>query len=222
MLLRSITQSLPNPVTVAVEKPYSFSLPPRRIRSPFFGLVVLGAFALLFRFRHSPELSQDRLPVDQNILSLTHSNLPVTHTDSHNDLPLSHDNPPVTHNDNDLPLTDNDLPLTYDDLPLSHTPTTVPVSDTTVLVTHTTIPVSQNDTPVSQDDLPVSTQVPPTQEEDTRIPRFYGWHDREKQLPQNDPDLPYPQGREGRYIRFSNQVWGAFSLSYTKLVTRLK
>jgi hypothetical protein len=41
-------------------------------------------------------------------------------------------------------------------------------------------------------------------------PRFYEWHDREKQLPQHDLDLPYPQGREGRYIRFSNHVWGAF------------
>ncbi|KAI0246304.1 hypothetical protein BJV78DRAFT_1364921 [Lactifluus subvellereus] len=39
-------------------------------------------------------------------------------------------------------------------------------------------------------------------------PRFCEWHDREKQLPQHDPDLPYPQGREGRYIRFSNQIWG--------------
>jgi hypothetical protein len=41
-------------------------------------------------------------------------------------------------------------------------------------------------------------------------PRFYEWHVQEKQLPQHDPDLPYPQGREGRYIRFSNHVWGAF------------
>jgi hypothetical protein len=48
-------------------------------------------------------------------------------------------------------------------------------------------------------------------------PRFYEWHDREKQLPQHDPDLPYPQGREGRYIRFSNQVWGTFLLFCPKL-----
>lgn len=44
-------------------------------------------------------------------------------------------------------------------------------------------------------------------------PRFLEWHDREKQLPQLDPNLPYPQGREGRYIRFSNHVWGAFPQS---------
>ena len=43
-------------------------------------------------------------------------------------------------------------------------------------------------------------------------PRFYEWHEREKRLPQHDPDLPYPQGRQGRYIRFSNQVVGVCSL----------
>ena len=42
-------------------------------------------------------------------------------------------------------------------------------------------------------------------------PRFYEWHDREKSLPQHDLNLPYPQGREGRYIRFTNQVTGTFS-----------
>ncbi len=39
-------------------------------------------------------------------------------------------------------------------------------------------------------------------------PRFYEWHDREKRLPQHDVNLPFPQGREGRYIRFANQVRG--------------
>ena len=29
---------------------------------------------------------------------------------------------------------------------------------------------------------------------------------RELALPQNDPDLPYPQGRDGVYVRFSNHV----------------
>lgn len=42
-------------------------------------------------------------------------------------------------------------------------------------------------------------------------PRFYEWHDREKLLPQHNVDLPYPQGREGRYIRFANQLCGALS-----------
>jgi hypothetical protein len=45
-------------------------------------------------------------------------------------------------------------------------------------------------------------------------PRFYEWHDHEKLLPQHNVDLPYPQGREGRYIRFTNQVTGAFSFSF--------
>ncbi|KAI0288655.1 hypothetical protein BC826DRAFT_915561 [Russula brevipes] len=42
----------------------------------------------------------------------------------------------------------------------------------------------------------------------TNPPRFYEWYEREKKLPQNNPDLPYPQGREGRYIRFANQIRG--------------
>jgi hypothetical protein len=56
-------------------------------------------------------------------------------------------------------------------------------------------------------DLPIALKP----EVDWYPPRFYEWHDKEKQLPQHDPDLPYPQGREGRYVRFSNQVWGALS-----------
>jgi len=48
----------------------------------------------------------------------------------------------------------------------------------------------------------------PKPENGTNPPRFYEWHDREKRLPQHDLNLPYPQGREGRYIRFTNQVWG--------------
>ncbi|KAI0270425.1 hypothetical protein BC834DRAFT_818943 [Gloeopeniophorella convolvens] len=40
-------------------------------------------------------------------------------------------------------------------------------------------------------------------------PKFYAWYDREKQLPQHNADLPYPQGRDGRYVRFSNLVTGS-------------
>ncbi|KAI9453286.1 hypothetical protein F5148DRAFT_1233692 [Russula earlei] len=36
-------------------------------------------------------------------------------------------------------------------------------------------------------------------------PRFFEWYEREKRLPQHNPDLPYPQGRDGSYIRFANQ-----------------
>lgn len=46
----------------------------------------------------------------------------------------------------------------------------------------------------------------PEPEDGSDPPRFYGWHDREKLLPQLDPDLPFPQGREGRYIYFANQA----------------
>ena len=46
----------------------------------------------------------------------------------------------------------------------------------------------------------------PEPEGGSNPPRFYEWHDREKRLPQHDADLPYPQGRGGRYIRFTNQV----------------
>ena len=54
----------------------------------------------------------------------------------------------------------------------------------------------------------------PKPENGTSPPRFYEWHDREKRLPQHDVNLPYPQGREGRYIRFSNQVWGTSKIIF--------
>jgi hypothetical protein len=60
----------------------------------------------------------------------------------------------------------------------------------------------------------------PKPERGKKPPRFYEWHHKEKQLPQHNPHLPYPQGSEGRYIRFSNHVWGAFR-SHLVLATRL-
>ena len=33
--------------------------------------------------------------------------------------------------------------------------------------------------------------------------RLYEW---EKNLPQHNLDLPYPEGRTGRYVKFSNQI----------------
>jgi hypothetical protein len=65
-------------------------------------------------------------------------------------------------------------------------------------------------TPVPEDIL-VFLDGLPQPEGGSNPPRFYEWHDREKSLPQHDPNLPYPQGREGRYIRFTNQVTGTFS-----------
>jgi hypothetical protein len=69
-------------------------------------------------------------------------------------------------------------------------------------------------TPIPED-LLVFLNGLPRPEGGSRPPRFYEWHDREKSLPQHDPNLPYPQGREGRYIRFSNQVAGTFSCAVT-------
>jgi hypothetical protein len=57
----------------------------------------------------------------------------------------------------------------------------------------------------------------PEPEGGSNPPRFYEWHDREKRLPQHDVNLPYPQGREGRYIRFTNQVWGTLSFFFPQL-----
>jgi hypothetical protein len=60
------------------------------------------------------------------------------------------------------------------------------------------------------DDILVPLPDLPRSEGGSNPPRFYEWHDREKRLPQHNPDLPYPQGRDGRYIRFANQLIGAW------------
>lgn len=60
-------------------------------------------------------------------------------------------------------------------------------------------------TPIPDDLLEFLSGLPKP-EGGRRPPRFYEWHDREKLLPQHNPNLPYPQGREGRYVRFTNQV----------------
>ncbi|KAI0033002.1 hypothetical protein K488DRAFT_85300 [Vararia minispora EC-137] len=43
-------------------------------------------------------------------------------------------------------------------------------------------------------------------------PTYRAWHEEELVLPQNDPALPYPQGRTGKYVRVANHVsklgWG--------------
>ena len=70
------------------------------------------------------------------------------------------------------------------------------------------------------DDLLSYLRGLPEPEGGSNPPRFYEWHDREKRLPQHDVNLPYPQGREGRYIRFSNQVWGALSFFFIPRLRR--
>ncbi|KAI0032867.1 hypothetical protein K488DRAFT_85461 [Vararia minispora EC-137] len=38
----------------------------------------------------------------------------------------------------------------------------------------------------------------------TLPPNYYEWHERENAMPQNNLNLPPPQGRRGRYVRFNN------------------
>jgi hypothetical protein len=64
----------------------------------------------------------------------------------------------------------------------------------------------QRHTPSPSDNILLYLQGLPQPEGGTGPPRFYEWYNREKQLPQHDPTLPYPQGREGRYIYFANQA----------------
>ena len=70
--------------------------------------------------------------------------------------------------------------------------------------------INTSSSSVPTDLLPFLRDLPPS-EGGPDPPRFYEWHEREKRLPQHDPNLPYPQGRQGRYIRFSNQVFGVCS-----------
>jgi len=57
----------------------------------------------------------------------------------------------------------------------------------------------------SGEDILVYLRGLPNPERGPNPPLFYEWHDRERRLPQHNLDLPYPQGREGRYIRFASQ-----------------
>lgn len=86
--------------------------------------------------------------------------------------------------------------------------------------------------PGDPDDLLSYLHGLPKPEGGSDPPRFYEWHDREKALPQHNVNLPYPQGREGRYIRFTNQIFGTLSFPFfprlrrsgniiTKLIGRL-
>ncbi|KZS86625.1 hypothetical protein SISNIDRAFT_420678 [Sistotremastrum niveocremeum HHB9708] len=40
----------------------------------------------------------------------------------------------------------------------------------------------------------------------TTPPKYEAWTEAERNLPQHNPDLPYPEGRTGRYVKFSNQI----------------
>ena len=50
---------------------------------------------------------------------------------------------------------------------------------------------------------------------DDALPPLYGeWHKEELELPQHDPELPPPEGREGKYINIANHIYG-LSLVYS-------
>lgn len=65
----------------------------------------------------------------------------------------------------------------------------------------------------SLDGLALLEEVAPIIEdlaENHIFPPLYGqYHEQEMLLPQHNPDLPYPEGREGKYIWFPNHVHGA-------------
>ena len=46
-------------------------------------------------------------------------------------------------------------------------------------------------------------------------PDYRAWHEFELALPQNNPDLPYPQGKTGKYARVSNHVTSAYAYGST-------
>ena len=46
------------------------------------------------------------------------------------------------------------------------------------------------------------------QKSEPLVPNFERFYEQEDQLPQHDPELPYPEGKLGRYLYVSNQHWG--------------
>jgi hypothetical protein len=89
---------------------------------------------------------------------------------------------------------------------------------TIAFVFHYNYSSDSNTVSTTSDDHLVYLSDLPKPEGGSRPPRFYEWHDREKLLPQHNPNLPYPQGREGRYIRFTNQVCCTLSSFFPQLL----
>ena len=48
-------------------------------------------------------------------------------------------------------------------------------------------------------------------------PDYRAWHEFELALPQNNVDLPYPQGKTGKYVRVSNHVTSAYAYESTSI-----
>jgi hypothetical protein len=93
---------------------------------------------------------------------------------------------------------------------------------TIAFVFHYNYSSDSNTVSTTSDDHLVYLSDLPKPEGGSRPPRFYEWHDREKLLPQHNPNLPYPQGREGRYIRFTNQVCCTLSSFFPQLLRRYR
>lgn len=57
---------------------------------------------------------------------------------------------------------------------------------------------------------PVAPPKPPAEDNDPdRLPPLYPeLKVAELALPQHDEDLPYPEGRNAKFVRFGNQMWG--------------
>ena len=52
------------------------------------------------------------------------------------------------------------------------------------------------------------------QEEDVELPTYERFYEMERNYPQHDKSLPYPEGENGRFVWVSNQHWGEqFSVS---------
>ncbi|KAA1478230.1 hypothetical protein DENSPDRAFT_809563 [Dentipellis sp. KUC8613] len=55
----------------------------------------------------------------------------------------------------------------------------------------------------------IAVPLPLATPSESPLPPMFGeWYERERQFPQHNPDLPYPQGREGRYLYMANHLWG--------------
>lgn len=57
---------------------------------------------------------------------------------------------------------------------------------------------------------PATPQKPPVKDDDPdRLPPLYPeLKVAELALPQHEEDLPYPEGRNAKFVRFGNQMWG--------------
>ena len=56
--------------------------------------------------------------------------------------------------------------------------------------------------------------VEKTEEKHDTPPLYEKWRQAELRLPQHNPELPYPEGKHGKYIWYANHVHGACYASY--------